>query len=374
MHKIKCTGENPCSNCTQRNVECHFEKETTQIHITRKRLCELHRKNRELEQQNIALQKQLSGTAQAAATPEYSGAHSAVSPQTAESISSEPLRTQETPEDADVVNPLSSGPPEYIKDPTGRFCKSIPSSVPSEYKLIRLTLLDYLGHTSTWSLTVRLLNLTHEALYDCPFPSTAHHVDSMIYDLEWNGLRSQAIPDIRGLPERDHALFLINATKFHTGQTFHLFDETKFMEQFHFFYESPAENIAKVGLWLPHFLVIIALGKAFVGAQTQGNLPPGSELFRAAFMMLPDYSFLWKDPCTSAEVLCAFALYLQSIDWRTSAHNMVSVMIAGNLHFNLELLRNQTNSENYRLAKHYEYCKFMAITQTFHRASPMRKT
>lgn len=354
-------------------MECHFEKETTQIHITRKRLCELHRKNRELEQQNIALQKQLSGTAQAAATPDYSGAHSAVSPQTAESISSEPLQTQETPEDADVVNPLSSGPPEYIKDPTGRFCKSIPSSVSSEYKLIRLTLLDYLGHTSTWSLTVRLLNLTHEALYDCPFPSTAHHVDSMIYDLEWNGLRSQAIPDIHGLPERDHALFLINATKFHTGQTFHLFDDTKFMEQFHFFYESPAENIAKVGLWLPHFLVIIALGKAFVGAQTQGNLPPGSELFRAAFMMLPDYSFLWKDPCTSAEVLCAFALYLQSIDWRTSAHNMVSVMEAGNLHFNLTLLRNQTNSENYRLAKHYEYCKFMAITQTFHRASPMRK-
>jgi proline utilization trans-activator len=167
--------------------------------------------------------------------------------------------------------------------------------------------------------------VTHEALYKCPFPSAAHHVDAIIYDLEWDGLRSQVIPDIRGLPEIDHALFLINAAKFHTGQLFHLFDEAKFMSQLYHFYEKPAENIRTAGLWLPHFLVIIALGKACVGAQNRGNLPPGHELFRAAFMMLPDYSLLWKDPSTSAEILCAFALYLQSIDWRTSAHNMVSI-------------------------------------------------
>ncbi|KAJ5349943.1 hypothetical protein N7541_007670 [Penicillium brevicompactum] len=299
----RCTGENPCSNCIQRNVECHFEKETTQIHITRRRLCELHRKNRELEQKNIALQQRLSGTIKAAATPQYSGGDSVVSPRTVENIDSGPLQIQDRPEDENLVNPLSSGAFEYITNPTGKFY--------------------FLGHTSTWSLTIRLLNLTHEALYSCPFPSKAHHVDSMIYDLEWDGLRSQAIPDIRGLPEKDYALFLINATKFHTGQMFHLFDDSKFMEQFNLFYESPAENIGAMGLWLPHFLVIIALGKAFAGAQTQGNLPPGSEYFRAAFMMLPDHCFLWRDPCISAQMLCAFALYLQAIDWRISAHNMI---------------------------------------------------
>ncbi|KAF7528932.1 hypothetical protein PCG10_009646 [Penicillium crustosum] len=95
------------------------------------------------------------------------------------------------------------------------------------------------------------------------------------------------------------------------------------MDQLYRFYENPVENVHTAGLWLPHFLVIIALGKAFVGAQTRGNVPPGCEYFRAALMMLPDYSLLWKEPSTSAEILCAFALYLQSIDWRTSAHNMV---------------------------------------------------
>ncbi|CAI7627330.1 unnamed protein product [Penicillium crustosum] len=303
QHKIKCTGESPCSNCIQRNATCHFEKETTKVQITRKRLAELHHRNRELERENLALQQRLSRTIETTATPQYPGEDSPMNSTTPAAADPESILTHDEHENVNMVNPLSSGPPEYITDPTGR--------------------LYYLGHTSTWSLTIRLLNLTHEALYKCPFPSTAHHIDSVIYDLKWNGMRSQAVPDIRGLPAIDHALFLINATKFHTGEIFHLFDETKFMDQLYRFYENPVENVHTAGLWLPHFLVIIALGKAFVGAQTRGNVPPGCEYFRAALMMLPDYSLLWKEPSTSAEILCAFALYLQSIDWRTSAHNMV---------------------------------------------------
>ncbi|KAL4757494.1 uncharacterized protein BDW70DRAFT_163519 [Aspergillus foveolatus] len=93
----------------------------------------------------------------------------------------------------------------------------------------------YLGHTSNWSLTIRLLHLTHQALYKCPFPNAAHHVDTMTCSLPWNGLRSAIVADIRGLPSLDHALFLINATKFPTGQMFHLFDEDRFMSQLHQF-------------------------------------------------------------------------------------------------------------------------------------------
>ncbi|KAJ5602792.1 hypothetical protein N7537_005748 [Penicillium hordei] len=303
QHKIKCTGESPCSNCIQRSAICHFEKEATKVQITRKRLSELHHRNRELERENLALQQRLSRTIETTATSQYPGANSPMNSSTAAITDSEPMLIHDEHENVSMVNPLSSGPPEYIKDPAGK--------------------LYYLGHTSTWSLTIRLLNLTHEALYKCPFPSTAYHIDSMIYDLKWNGMRSQAVPDIRGLPAIDHALFLINATKFHTGQIFHLFDEANFMDQLHRFYENPVENVRTAGLWLPHFLVIIALGKAFVGAQSRGNMPPGSEYFRTALMMLPDYSFLWKEPSASAEILCAFALYLQSIDWRTSAHNMI---------------------------------------------------
>lgn len=170
---------------------------------------------------------------------------------------------------------------------------------------------------------MRLLHLMHQAIYKCPFPSASHPIDSVIYDLGWNGLRSSVIPDICGLPSLDHAMFLINATKFHTEPIFSLFDEATFFPRLYWFYENPAGNIHTSRLWLIHFLVLAALGKAFVGTKGNGNTPPGAELFTKAFMLLPDYCYLWTDPSSAGEILCSMALYLQCIDWRTSAHNMV---------------------------------------------------
>ncbi|KAL2813207.1 fungal-specific transcription factor domain-containing protein [Aspergillus cavernicola] len=304
-HKIKCTGDCPCSNCIQRKVKCKFEGEEAKIQITKKRLSELKRRNCELEKENRALQEQLLAHVNATPVAEHSSRPTSPIVHPSASASSSPrLMNEHEEDDTSMVNPLSHGPPKYITDIAGRP--------------------HYLGHTSNWSLTIRLLHLTHQALYKCPFPSAAHHIDSMTYDLQWNGLRSPIIPDIRGLPSLDQALFLINAAKFHTGQIFHLFDEPTFMAQLHHFYENPRENIHAKGVWFTHFLVIIALGKVFIGAKNRGTTPPGAEFFTPAFMMLPDYSFLWKDPFTSAELLCSMALYLQSIDWRVSAHNMIS--------------------------------------------------
>lgn len=174
---------------------------------------------------------------------------------------------------------------------------------------------------------MRLLQLTHQTLYNCRYPSGAHHIDSMTYDFGWNGIRREVIPDIRGLPSLDHALFLIKATEFHTGQMFHLFDQKTFMSQLYWFYEDPANRIVESGLWFIHFLVLLALGKALSGSKNVGNVPPAADLFAKGFMLLPDYCFLWKDPCTAGEILCTIALYLQSIDWRTSAHNLVSPVL-----------------------------------------------
>lgn len=170
---------------------------------------------------------------------------------------------------------------------------------------------------------MRLLHLMHQAIYKCPFPSAVHPLDSVTYDLGWNGLRSPVVPDIRGLPSLDHALFLINATKFHTEPIFFLFDEPTFLPRLYWFYENPAENIHTAGLWFIHFLVLTALGKAIVGSKGNGNTPPGAELFTKAFILLPDYCYLWTDPSNAGEILCSVALYLQCIDWRISAHNMV---------------------------------------------------
>lgn len=165
--------------------------------------------------------------------------------------------------------------------------------------------------------------MTHQNLYNSPCPNGAHHVDSMTYDFGWNGIRHAIIPNIRGLPSLDHALFLIKATEFHTSPMFHLFDEKTFMAKLYWFYEDPVERVHLSGLWFIHLLVLLALGKAFHGSKGTGNTPPGADLFARAFMLLPDYCYLWKEPCIAGELLSSIALYLQSIDWRTSAHNMV---------------------------------------------------
>ncbi|PYI03707.1 Zn(II)2Cys6 transcription factor [Aspergillus sclerotiicarbonarius CBS 121057] len=299
QHRIKCSGASPCSNCLLRKVKFKFEGEEAKVHITKKHLSELKRRNLELEEENRALQQQLFGYAKASPMDYPSSQSETPSPV---GVLEEPKDSNED-DNSTMVNPLSCGPPKYITDGAGRP--------------------HYLGHTSNWSLTIRLLHLTHQALYKCPFPSDAHHIDTMTYSLQWDGLRSSVIPAIRRLPSLDQALFLITATKFHTWQIFHLFDEESFMVQLHQFYENPNQNIHTKGLWFIHFLVIIALEKAFVGVKANGANPPGGEYFTTALMMLPDYSFLWKDPCNSAELLCSMALYLQSIDWRTSAHNMI---------------------------------------------------
>ena len=226
-------------------------------------------------------------------------------------------------EDVKVFNLLSTGQSKYVRDLAGNPRKFRPS-----LRMVanRLTgHLDYLGHTSNWSLTIRLLHLTltHQAGRNCPFPSAAQHIDATTYELGWSGLRTTIMPDIRELPSLDYALFLTNAVKFHTGHIFHLFDELSFLTRLHDFYGNPVERIHTTGLWFIHFNVIMALGKAFTGTKRRGSVPPGASLFMMALTMLPDYCYLWRHPSTSAELLCSMALYLQSIDWRTSAHDMV---------------------------------------------------
>ncbi|KAL2814983.1 hypothetical protein BJX63DRAFT_391053 [Aspergillus granulosus] len=316
-HKVKCSGECPCSNCIQRNATCKFDGEGKKVQITKKQLADLYRRNCDLEKANVALQEQLSGFLDSAPLPDAApitphsrqlesgnGVDEVGAEAGAETRRGDGEDNGTEEEDIPMVNPLSCGPPRYITDTAGKP--------------------HYLGHTSTWSLTIRLLHLTHQALYKRPFPSATLHIDSMTYNLQWNGQRNPMIPDIRGLPSLDHAIFLINATKFHTGQVFHLFHEPTFVAQLYAFYENPEQSIHTAGLWFIHFLAIIALGKAFIGIKGTGNAPPGGEFFMRAFMMLPDYSFLWRDPCTAAELLCSLGLYLQSIDWRVSAHNMIS--------------------------------------------------
>lgn len=123
------------------------------------------------------------------------------------------------------------------------------------------------------------------------------------------------------MPSADYAIYLINAVKFHCGQMFHLFDEPTFMRQFHDFHETPSSK--PYGLWFVHFLLILAFGKAFTARRNNSRRPPGCELYVQAMKLLPDIAFLMGEPLEAVEVLCCKALYLQCLDFRCAAYNVV---------------------------------------------------
>lgn len=180
----------------------------------------------------------------------------------------------------------------------------------------------YLGTSSNWSFTRRVLSLTHEHIYQEALPTGALLFDGAAYDLGWDGLRTAQNPDTPAVPTFDHALYLINTVKFRCGQLYHLFDEDDFMMNLHEFYSDPKVN-ATAGLWYIHFLLMLAFGKGFVQHKPQGSKPPGVELFVKALQLLPDVCVLHQEPIESTEILCCVALYLQALDCRSSAHNYV---------------------------------------------------
>ncbi|KAK5087789.1 hypothetical protein LTR05_002004 [Lithohypha guttulata] len=214
----------------------------------------------------------------------------------------EPLG-QASVEDWGLTNPLSAGPSHsgFISDATkGR---SI-----------------YLGTSSNWSFSRRVLNAAHKATYGAPIGPENFALDGDIYSLDWDGSRVVEDDDGITLPSFNHALYLVSSVQFHIGEAYHVFHEEVFMPELHRFYEDISDKAQKRKLWYIHYLLIMAFGKAFTSRSTEKGKPPGVDLFVQAMRLLQDVSQLWIDPFTTAEIFCCSALYLQCADFRYGAY------------------------------------------------------
>jgi proline utilization trans-activator len=138
--------------------------------------------------------------------------------------------------------------------------------------------------------------------------------------MSWDGTRSVPESSTPIIPSIDHAIFLINAVKFHGAQFVHLFDEEEFTANLHAFYSNSDARAWKESLWYIHFLLIIAFGKIFVQHKHHAPRPPGADFFVQALQLLPDTSRLCREPVVAVEVLCCISLYLQALDSRNAAH------------------------------------------------------
>ncbi|KAI5456774.1 hypothetical protein BGZ63DRAFT_366255 [Mariannaea sp. PMI_226] len=212
----------------------------------------------------------------------------------------------DSPEIRSLTNPLSTGASVFMTSDSGR--------------------LYYLGVSSNWSFTRRIVNLAHEFVYKSALPSPGLIFDGETYDIEYETDTLPIDVNSASLPTQDYAIHLVNSVKFHCCQLFHLFDDDEFMGLLHEFYAEPerkAQVAKEKNLWYIHFLLILAFGKAFVSKRSRGKRPPGVEYFIQAMQLLPNTIVLTREPLQSTEVLCCIALYLQCLDHRISAYNFI---------------------------------------------------
>ncbi|OJD37902.1 zn 2cys6 transcription factor [Diplodia corticola] len=311
--KIKCSGSRPCDACSKRNLSCDFDERDQKILVTRGYLIDLEQKVENWKRHHggadcrtprssRASQDVADGATDAGDSDDGSdGADESIAAppnhQSTRSIARSDLVA------STLTNPLSTGPSTFMAASDGRKF--------------------YLGTSSNWSFTRRLLSMTHEFIYQTTVPSTTLLFDGAAYDLNWSDRRTAAHLETPLLPTLDYAIYLINAVKFHCGQTFHLFDEASFMESLYDFYSDPNHSIAEAHLWYIHFLIILAFGKAFTTQRSQGKRPPGTDFFAKAVQMLPSTILLERQPLMSTEILCCISLYLQCLDYRDAAHNYI---------------------------------------------------
>ncbi|KKY37496.1 putative zn 2cys6 transcription factor [Diaporthe ampelina] len=166
--------------------------------------------------------------------------------------------------------------------------------------------------------------MVYERVFRNRLPDMGRNIEGLgnAYDLQWDGAPTCADPLSATVPTIDHAIYLINAVKFHCAQLFHVFDEDTFMPALYTFYENPSDRNTTDKVWLVHFMVILAFGKGFT-VNKNGKDPPGVEYFIQALQMLPNMIMLWRYPVHSVEVLTCIALYLSCLDYRIVAHNFM---------------------------------------------------
>ncbi|KAJ0426811.1 fungal-specific transcription factor domain-containing protein [Aspergillus carlsbadensis] len=266
--KIKCSGFQPCNTCHRRKLTCVFDDRDQKVLVTRGFIEDLQRK--------VALIE----------------------------------RGEE-----DLASPQSHLEQERTR-PDDVACHLLLDSW-------LIALVVYLGTSSNWSFTRRILSMTHEHLYNAPLPTDSLLFEGSTYDFGWDGSRTSVYQESPIVPTLDYSIYLIKAVKFHAGQLFHLFDEVTFMGGLYAFYDNPQGHVNTPNLWYIHYLVIIALGKALVSHKNQSTRPLGCEFFTKALQLLPDSTHLGREPVIGAEILCCLALYLQSLDYQNSAHNYI---------------------------------------------------
>ncbi|RGP79536.1 heterokaryon incompatibility het-6 [Fusarium longipes] len=181
----------------------------------------------------------------------------------------------------------------------------------------------YMGPASSWAFCRRVLALVGKHLPEANNDPPPWHLDGVAFRLQWRPLMPDEHPDISNLPPSDYAFFLIQTARFYLGPLASLIDETEFLKHFKELYQDASTKAASCKLWYAQYLLMIAFGKAFLGAKSSDGSPPGHHYAARAMPLMPELAGIALDPILSAQALTLAAIYFQSIDMRVAAYQHI---------------------------------------------------
>lgn len=128
---------------------------------------------------------------------------------------------------------------------------------------------------------------------------------------------------MENLPSRDYAMFLAYTVKYHLGSLYEIIDHEVFHQHLNDFYDNPPEVAQEHRYWFAQFLFVLAFGEAF--SKTESNeAVPGLSYASRALSLIPSLVPIDKSSLPAVEALCLAALYLQAVDLRLMAFQLVS--------------------------------------------------
>lgn len=125
------------------------------------------------------------------------------------------------------------------------------------------------------------------------------------------------------LPSKDYITHLAQVTNYHLNANCYFFDQPFFLEQLS---RTPPESLSEASeLWKTELLLVVALGKLFLGRGATSLGPPGVREFVQGSNILPSNIVLSREPIMAMETLCLLAIYAQAADMHRIAYLYVRI-------------------------------------------------
>lgn len=162
------------------------------------------------------------------------------------------------------------------------------------------------------------------------------YLDGDIYPFAWSRSTAVESPDTSDLPSVDYALYLFQIVRFRLGRLYRFFDDSFVTRIREFSSSRSAEKATESRFWFVQFLVVLALGSAFISRPRTRTDPPGSKYFARAMSVMPNDTSTGKDSLLAIEALALTGIYLYAIDHREAAHVQVSWGVASRMSSNAD--------------------------------------